>query len=407
MRKVFKKISLSLILIMLMFLLAPIISSEAKPSTLRQWRGELNKLEQKYKHTQNQQRRTQGEITRARNNVIRLNQEIQTNKKRVDDAKIEIEATNIKIAKAEDDIKDLMQNNQINSSGNMAMGYLFDAEDYADFVFRYAVAKRMTEYSANKIEEYDNLIEEKKELQVELAKREKEIARLITELQKEMAKNQANLKELDEFATDIMTDIRAARELISVLRNLGCGEDEDIEECFRVKGSAFFMRPLQSGRITSLYGWRRNPITGAAQSWHGGIDIGGNPEGTPVYSTASGTVSRILHRQSCGGNMVYIAHTVAGKKYTTRSIHLLHVRVKVGQQVTASTVIGTVGGGKQTTWDRCSTGAHLHFEVATGWYGISCSSGCYTLHSTYQANRINPRSVVNFPGLNGRFVGRV
>ena len=64
---------------------------------------------------------------------------------------------------------------------------------------------------------------------------------------------------------------------------------------------------------------------------------------------------------------------------------MLTVNVKTGQTVTSNTVVGTVGGGRGTSsWDKCSTGPHLHFAVAYGWYG-GTGSNSYSSYSTYLA----------------------
>ena len=62
---------------------------------------------------------------------------------------------------------------------------------------------------------------------------------------------------------------------------------------------------------------------------------------------------------------------------------------KVGDIVTITSVIGTVGGGE--SYDNCSTGAHLHFGILKGWSG-------YTYY--------NPRNYIKFPGLGSRFTTR-
>ena len=48
-------------------------------------------------------------------------------------------------------------------------------------------------------------------------------------------------------------------------------------------------------------------------------------------------------------------------------MHLHSISVKVGDIVTINTVVGTVGGGE--SYDRCSTGPHLHLSVLKGWSG--------------------------------------
>ena len=62
---------------------------------------------------------------------------------------------------------------------------------------------------------------------------------------------------------------------------------------------------------------------------------------------------------------------------------------KVGDIVTITSVIGTVGGGE--SYDNCSTGAHLHFGILKGWSG-------YTYY--------NPRNYIKFPRLGSRFTTR-
>ena len=122
---------------------------------------------------------------------------------------------------------------------------------------------------------------------------------------------------------------------------------------------------------------------------HNGVDIGGNSTGTKVFSAAAGKVNKVVNKSSCGGNMVYIQHTVNGKKYRTVYMHLHTIKVKVGDIVTANTQIGTVGGGE--SYDACSTGPHLHFGLLKGWEG-------YTYY--------DPRNYVNLPGKGGRFYTR-
>ena len=156
-----------------------------------------------------------------------------------------------------------------------------------------------------------------------------------------------------------------------------------------------FRKPLVKGTITSYYGYRINPLTGKGTKFHSGTDIGGNKEGTNVYATANGTVGKIIRKASCGGNQVYVWHTIGGKKYTSLYMHLLNINVSIGDKVDSNTVVGTVGGGKGTwAWETCSTGAHLHFSVATGWYGDKNS---YLSYSSFLAHLIDSKEVAKLP----------
>jgi murein DD-endopeptidase MepM/ murein hydrolase activator NlpD len=191
---------------------------------------------------------------------------------------------------------------------------------------------------------------------------------------------------------DTQDEINSTQELINYYVNLGCGENEDLDACVSVKGDTKFQKPLVRGTITSYYGYRIDPIRGYTK-FHSGVDIGGNREGTNVYSAANGMVGKIIRRASCGGNQVYVYHTISGKKYTTMYMHLLTINVSIGDKVTANTVVGTVGGGSGTSgWETCSTGAHLHFTIANGWYGKT-----YLSYSTFLASTVDPKEILNLP----------
>ena len=131
------------------------------------------------------------------------------------------------------------------------------------------------------------------------------------------------------------------------------------------------------------------------------MDIGVS-HGTPVYAIANGYVAKISPRSSCGGNMIYIVHNVNGRTYTSGYFHLASINVSVGQVVTHNTVIGYSGGVPSIeTWDRCSTGAHLHLQLGTGAFMTD-----YIYYSGYVARKFDPRQIINFPAMGSYFSGR-
>jgi len=105
------------------------------------------------------------------------------------------------------------------------------------------------------------------------------------------------------------------------------------------------------GIITSSFGTRRDPITGAA-AFHEGVDIAAAP-GQKVRAAADGIVVR-AGRISSLGKAVYVAH---GFDLTTRYGHLSRLVVQPGQTVKRGDVIGYVGNTGR------ATGFHLHYEV--------------------------------------------
>lgn len=106
------------------------------------------------------------------------------------------------------------------------------------------------------------------------------------------------------------------------------------------------------GRITSRYGYRRNPFTQLGREAHLGIDFQGKP-GDRIRATAKGKVLSTGY-QSGYGLVIKIAHK---NGYETRYAHLSGILVKPGQIVDAGTEIGLLGSTGR------STGPHIHYEI--------------------------------------------
>lgn len=102
--------------------------------------------------------------------------------------------------------------------------------------------------------------------------------------------------------------------------------------------------------VTSGFGWRVHPITGAPRP-HTGTDFAA-AHGTPVGAAADGTVASAGWRGGYG-KAVLVDHGTE----TTLYAHLSAMTVVGGQQVRRGDPVGRVGSTGQ------STGAHLHFEV--------------------------------------------
>lgn len=105
-------------------------------------------------------------------------------------------------------------------------------------------------------------------------------------------------------------------------------------------------------RITSNFGKRYNPLK-KKQDFHRGIDFSAEI-GTPVQSTASGTVISVTNSTGGYGLHLEIEH---GDGFITKYAHLSEIKVEEGDLVTLGQVIGLSGN---TGW---STAPHLHYEV--------------------------------------------
>jgi murein DD-endopeptidase MepM/ murein hydrolase activator NlpD len=115
---------------------------------------------------------------------------------------------------------------------------------------------------------------------------------------------------------------------------------------------SLFTSPL-GGRLSSLFGKRKHPVTGALNSFHGGIDIA-VPSGTWVGAAAAGVVTVAGSGIGHYGTAVFIDHEDG---YTTEYGHLSKVFVRVGQRVKARQLIAKSGSTGRVT------GPHLHFTI--------------------------------------------
>jgi murein DD-endopeptidase MepM/ murein hydrolase activator NlpD len=111
--------------------------------------------------------------------------------------------------------------------------------------------------------------------------------------------------------------------------------------------------PVQSRGywLSSGFGWRRSPFTGAKE-FHNGLDICGR-KGTPIIAPADGVVYRKgKHRYL--GKYIRIKH---GRGVNTTYGHLAGYNVEKGQKVKRGEVIAFMGNSGR------STGTHLHYSV--------------------------------------------
>ena len=108
---------------------------------------------------------------------------------------------------------------------------------------------------------------------------------------------------------------------------------------------------LIKGRVTSHFGFRRDPFNGRTR-FHQGVDIAAK-RGTKVFSPASGFVV-FAGRKGGYGRVVEVQHD---QTTLTRYAHLQKTLVSQGQVVHKGDVLGRTGNSGR------STGPHLHLEV--------------------------------------------
>ena len=104
--------------------------------------------------------------------------------------------------------------------------------------------------------------------------------------------------------------------------------------------------PLKSIKVTSPYGYRRDPVNGR-KSMHHGIDLQAHNE--YVYSMMDGIVEKVGY-DNRSGNYIILRHA----DFTISYCHLSKVHLAPGTPVFAGTIIGKSGSTGR------ATGEHLH-----------------------------------------------
>jgi murein DD-endopeptidase MepM/ murein hydrolase activator NlpD len=111
-----------------------------------------------------------------------------------------------------------------------------------------------------------------------------------------------------------------------------------------------FVYPVR-GRLSSPYGWRNDPISGARR-FHAALDLAENM-GTPVKAPMDGKVATV-GLNSVYGKYIILSHSGG---FQTLYGHLNTVSVTQGASVRQGSKIGEVGSTGY------STGPHLHFAI--------------------------------------------
>ena len=150
-------------------------------------------------------------------------------------------------------------------------------------------------------------------------------------------------------------DLIAELNLLTARMNQRFRELQDVADALTREGAESMYAPsgwpVDSRRITSHRGFRRDPFSGKRQ-WHDGVDIDG-AVGDPIYAVAPGIVTW-SGRRSTYGELVEISHAAG---YVTRYAHNSLNLVAVGDYVQRGQEIARMGRTGRVT------GSSLHFEV--------------------------------------------
>lgn len=118
-----------------------------------------------------------------------------------------------------------------------------------------------------------------------------------------------------------------------------------------------FAWPVEQVHVTSHFGWRSDPVSGAGIRLHRGLDLRGE-RGDLVTAVAEGRV-RFAGRDPALGNLVIIDHPGGVSSWYA---HLSSIGVHAGLRVEAGSAVGAVGN----TGRSAAPHLHLTMKVAVG-----------------------------------------
>lgn len=243
---------------------------------------------------------------------------------------------------------------------------LLSTQNISDFLNAAEYIAQIQEYDRQKLQEYQETVEavmnmeaqleadyqELAELKASVEQEKISVAGLMKEKETELAGISDQITNAQDEADAYAAEIQAQEEMIAEIKRLEAEKAAAGVVNHPYTGGAFKWPCPSSTRVTSEYGERVSPTSGAS-SYHRGIDIGAS-YGADIIAAADGMVTTASYSSSAG-NYVMIDH--GGGLYTVY-MHASSLTVSAGQTVTAGQVVAKVGS------TGISTGNHLHFGVS-------------------------------------------
>ena len=243
---------------------------------------------------------------------------------------------------------------------------LLSSRNISEFLNSADYIAQIQSYDRQKLTEYQDTVESIVNLEAQLEQEYTDLEALKSTVESNKATVAAMMRQKESELADISGDIedaqsdadyyaaeiQAQEELIAAIKRAEAEKAAAGVEEHPYTGGAFRWPCPSSTWVTSDYGTRVSPMSGASSN-HKGIDIGASA-GADIIAAADGTVTAASY-SSAAGNYVMIDH--GGGLYTVY-MHASSLLVSPGQTVSAGDVIAKVGS------TGISTGSHLHFGVS-------------------------------------------
>ena len=344
---------------------------------LQQKRGELDAARSRYLSAAQQLQETNHNIDVANNQLASLQGQMRSNQRQLDWNQVQLNAAQATLRRHTDALNRRLVD-AYEHGDQSYLTLLFSATSFADFVERWDDIRLLV--SANQ-----TALRARKAAEAKVADLQGQLLGARTRLQANQAAVQQTQNQLAALATERTQLVAAAdaqkrqvAQEVTQLEEISEQTELQVEALIRQKQAEEAARlqaarraallsgqeppPLVgapgalgwpvSGRISSPFGMRTNPVSGRFLM-HTGIDIAAEM-GTTVLAPADGKVISAGWNSGGYGNMIILDN---GGPMSTLFAHLSQIFVSADQEVKRGQAIGAVGSTGE------STGPHLHFEV--------------------------------------------
>lgn len=316
---------------------------------LRAVQSDMSEQMEKLQELDSQMAEAQEELNQINIQVDDLTQQIAENEEKLE--KVQSDYDNLQ------DLLDARVLEMYKAPKLQTLDILLTSTSVTDFLSNYYGLEQLMEYDSKllatvkaqkqEIETTKKILNEKKKQVVESKQTQQKKAQVIENSQVMrqyyISKLTQQEQELQSKIDEYNTQVSAIEAEIRFLASNSISED--------YIGGAFIWPVPGHTSLTSLYGMRVHPITGAYKL-HTGIDISAGI-GESFVAAANGIVSKATFNNAYG-NMVIIDH---GGGVQTLYAHGNEIMVQVGQVVSAGDEVLKVGSTGY------STGPHAHFEI--------------------------------------------
>lgn len=276
----------------------------------------------------------------------------------IDAANIQIETQTAAVNVTYDVLKARLRS-AYKAGESSALEVLLGSGDYASFLTRLELLKRVSEHDNELVkglqDEINELNKTKEQLSSDQQSQQEKQSEIVNEkaaIESARAEVKSVYNTLDAKQSRLEAQVKSLNSIVSSLESQNAMSELELQSIKNTNGSSG-NGVLSSGMsfpLTCNYYVSQH----YGHNGHKGVDIAGaNINGQPVYAAAGGTVISASYHSSWGNN-VLIDH---GNGVWTRYAHLSSIGVSAGQTVSQGQYIGKVGSTGN------SSGPHLHFEV--------------------------------------------